>query len=435
MKRPPKILAPTSPKMDPVTSSRMMFGTLNPKAFSHPLFQRSTNNTVYDEVIEHTMRAEQLKSEYDSLKSQLDEIINAPDANAFCQFEKWQQQFQQVLAERESQLEMFTKNVMSFRETTNPSFVEVMSKKTSPIQFDTISYTLLVSNPQRGWFSSEDINKQNQDLRELIRTQENTIKVLSARLALFDQFRNKTQAQDTIKTLQNGAIPTPMQAAAPTRSVELRTTKKLMSKQLQELIDERKKVMAPKIEKKLQKRRERSQNQKAIVIQRVVRGFLARLEVKRMHKAATKIQSFWRGVRVRTQRGKVKLIKKQPSLFKITKRKMSTMAIPLIENTQNTPNNSEMNSNINSSQRPEAILNNTQRTDPSSKISSRSGRSENSVKINMNSARSDNSSRSRASTASKVSTNSKVSTKSKQSTQSKVSIDSKATANSKNSLV
>lgn len=418
MKRPPKIARPTSPINEGMSPLKMTLGTLNPHALNNPLFQKSTNNSVYDEVIELSMRAEQLKSENEMLKAQLNEIINEPNANAFCQFEKWQQQFQQLLAKRDNQLEEFRKHVMSFRESTNPSFIEVMSKKTSPIQFDTISYTLLVSNPQRGWFSSDDISKQNYDLKDLIRTQENTIKVLNARLALFDQFKNKTQAKETINSLLNGEIPTPMQAAAPTRSVELRTTKKLMSSHLKELVDERKKIMAPKLEKKMQKRNERAQGQMAVKIQKIVRGFLARLQLKRMHKAAVTIQSFWRGCLVRLPKMK-KSIKKQPSLFKIVKRRKSSMVIPPLESASN------------------AQLNNTQRSDKPdlssrSNVSTKSSSRSNKAAISPANSKAELSGklsgRSETSTNSKLSTMSKISSVSKD---SKTSIESKISKASK----
>ena len=334
MKRQNRLTPPLTPNTRPVTPSRALLGTMNPNALTLPILQNTNKNSSFAEIAELSLKAEELKKENVELQEELDALINRQNADSFCQFKKWHLDFHKKLAKRDRELQEFSKHLTSFRTETNNTFVEIQSKtKPKSTQFDSIAYSLLVSNQQMSFFSTADILKQNEDLKVLIENQEETIKVLQGRLSAYAQTYNQNTAKQITATLKAGKIPTPIIGAAPTRTVELRLKRRLMSENLKHLIEERKKVLEPKMKEKMMRREARLEGLQAIKIQNVVRGFLVRKHLKEMNAAALKIQSLWRGVLVRLDGRKLSELRKpsEPSLLKVKKKKASHVAAELVK--------------------------------------------------------------------------------------------------------
>ena len=352
----------TSPKSP--TLSKELLGSLNPNVLSLPLLQNSQKKNVYSNLTDLTVEAEELQKENDELKKQLNDLIKENDTNPFYQYKKLEIDFRNRLLKRDKELSEFSKFLTTYRTSTDNTFVEINAKKkTKAVQFDSIAYTLLVSNKQVPFFSTEDLSKQNEDLRVLIGNQNETLHMLQSRLNTYSQYYNESSAKGTVEALKNGFIPSKIQGAVPSRTVELRNKRALMSETLKKLVEKRKKVLEPKKKKRDKKREERKQNQKAVIIQKVMRGYLVRKHRKEMNDAAIKIQSLWRGYVVRIK--KKKAAPQKEALFKVKKRKLANVVTELIK-----MNSSRVESN-------EAITNTARSDDEqqSGRISSSSSRS------------------------------------------------------------
>jgi hypothetical protein len=81
----------------------------------------------------------------------------------------------------------------------------------------------------------------------------------------------------------------------------LKTKAKLLSAELAVLVTVRRGLIQERLKKKMKLRRHRLKVKQSIKIQKVMRGFLLRLELKKMRAAAVIIQRVWRGYLVRYQ--------------------------------------------------------------------------------------------------------------------------------------
>lgn len=275
------------------------FGSFNPCALSLPQFRNNRINYQYKEITELTTRANELKHENEVIEIRLKDLFNSPDANSFYRFKKRQIDFQLRLVQRDKEISEFAKQFGEFRTSTDISFMDTKVMQSKESHFDNISFNLLISNKQRPFFTREDIISLNEELRELIKSQEENIKLLRARLNLFESYHNHDSIRQTIKTLKRGLFPTPLHSATPTKAAELKTKRKLLSNQLQKLIEERKALLNPKLTAKMKRRNEKLRNASATKIQSCVRMYLAKLHIKKLHICATLIQKHWRGLSVR----------------------------------------------------------------------------------------------------------------------------------------
>ena len=162
-------------------------GTVNPVVLDCPLFQYRSLNPTFDEVSDLSTRASELKSEIIRLKSELESLTTSEPQTKYTKFKKAEMDFAKKLDEREAELENFAKFLNVYRIDSNPTFVEIealQSQRNRPM-FDAINASLLVSNPQRSFFRRNDIEFQNEELKGIIGEQEQTLRVLEARLKLF----------------------------------------------------------------------------------------------------------------------------------------------------------------------------------------------------------------------------------------------------------
>jgi hypothetical protein len=83
------------------------------------------------------------------------------------------------------------------------------------------------------------------------------LRLLTARLKLFNNFQNANTAQFTVNSLRRGCAPTSLASETPTVEVELQTKLKVLSNELAQLIAERKGLAGKRIAEKLAARKQR----------------------------------------------------------------------------------------------------------------------------------------------------------------------------------
>ena len=288
--------------MLPPLNESTKLGTLNPDALTQPLFKEIKSvKYAYQQIAQLSSKVEALKQQNNRLHQKLDSMIDAKEPTPFCQFKKWENQFESRLKSRETELEDFEEYLSSFRLDSDPTFVEVNACKTRKPSFDPITLSLLVSNRQKGFFSRNDLQKQNSELGNLIAQQEYVLRLLKARLRLFEDFQSTNSIKQTIDALKQGATPASLAGPSPTRSVELRMKKKLLTNELKTLVAKRKELLQPIIDEKMEKRENRNRSRHAIKIQKLFRGFLVRQELRKKTLCAIKIQKIIRGYLTRLQ--------------------------------------------------------------------------------------------------------------------------------------
>jgi hypothetical protein len=291
---------PTSPRVTrPFLTARNYIGTVNPAALKQPLLQKKNLRQTYDDLAELSAELDAAKQDYGRQAEQLGQMLTGAKLTAFCQFKKWLTDFSKRIKTREAELGTFSQYMDSYRKEAHPTFVEVDAAGHRPPRFDAVTASLLVSNPERSFFGKDDIQEQNKALANLIDQQTQALLLLNARLALFTKFQHENVVETVRSTLEKGQIPRLLAGAAPTRALELRTKRKLLSAELAVLVDVRRKLLLEKLKKKMKLRRYRLKVKMAVKIQRIVRGFLARQAVKKSKAAAVKIQRVWRGYSVR----------------------------------------------------------------------------------------------------------------------------------------
>lgn len=232
---------------------------------TNPVFVHKSHHMKLDEVSELSAMVSKLKRENEELQQTLNIIVNGQDQTKYTKFKRAEMEFSLKLQQRELELENFAKFMNDYRGNSNPTFVEVQTQRlrgTRTTGFDAINASLLVSNQQRSFFTKDDIEGQNDELKLLIEEQEQTLRLLDARLKLFSNFQNANTAQFTIDSLKRGCAPTALASRAPTVSDELNTKHKALTAELLALIKERKALTAKRVAQKLMRRKKRERIKK-----------------------------------------------------------------------------------------------------------------------------------------------------------------------------
>ncbi|EAY14391.1 IQ calmodulin-binding motif family protein [Trichomonas vaginalis G3] len=276
-------------------------GTMNPEALKLPALQNKKKPHPYEKFADLALQIDNIVKQIDEEQEKIDNMLASDKPTPFCTFKKWLLDFEERIKERDNELNIFSKHLTSFREKVDPTFVEVDSANEKTPSYDTISYSLLVSNEQRNFFSKQDIVHQNNELKILIHEQQEAISNLRSRLKIFEDFQNKNAIKHTIASLKQGTTPMALAGAAPTRANELRAKQKILSAELVALVKKRVELLKKHNEDRYMARHEKLLNQKALTIQRIWRGYLARKEIKHLNQCAVLIQKHVRGWLVRYQ--------------------------------------------------------------------------------------------------------------------------------------
>ena len=161
-------------------------GSLNPDALKLPILRHKSLTATYDHIAQLSAEADRLQQENRALQQRLDELtsnanVEQKESNPFSSFKRREMQFAQKIIERDNELASFARVINEYRVVKDPTFVEVAAnanlKNQNPREkqkqnLDSITASLLVSNPQRPFFSRDDIEKQNEELSALISHQE-----------------------------------------------------------------------------------------------------------------------------------------------------------------------------------------------------------------------------------------------------------------------
>ena len=266
-------------------------GTFNPKALNQPLFQKHlTRKSTYDELANLSNQAETLRVQNQQLKEKMEKYIQENAENPFCQYKKYQVDLSKKIAEREKELKDFAEHFEKFRTSTDPTFVEVDASSVRMPSYDPITVSLLISNEQKKFFLSKDIKEQNEALKALIAKQQDSLNLLNGRLKVFNQMQAENSIKMAIRSLMNGELPSRLAEIIPTQYIELKTQHKLLSDNLAVLTKKRREAQKVFINKKLRNREKRLCNRSATKIQRIYRGFRVRNALRNQKKCALLIQ-------------------------------------------------------------------------------------------------------------------------------------------------
>lgn len=276
-------------------------GTLNPESFALPAFHKKRQLSPFDEIAELSKIADELKEQNEELKARLQAQVNQDELNAFQQFQKYQMDINSRMAERESEIDDLASFFNSFRTSRDPTFVEVNASNVRKTKYDTITASLLVSNDQRSFFTTNDLQKLNNELKSLIVAQRESLKSLNGRLKVFEEFQSEVYIKKAIESLKNGNRPAFLTGETPTLKRELEAKQRVLSNELQKLVNIRKEALKPERLEKRRLRNGRRMNAAATKIQRVFRGYVDRKAVKQMREAGLKITNVARGYLARME--------------------------------------------------------------------------------------------------------------------------------------
>jgi hypothetical protein len=270
-------------------------GSLDPFAFRCQFPGYSKRTTAYDEISKLSMRAESLKQENEILKLELLELVTAHD-DPFSKLKKSIIEFGIRLNHREREVGEVSRHISVSSNTVAPTFVEVDVHRDRHASFDLVATSLLVSNQQRNFFKAADLRRQNEELLALIENQEEGLKMIRSRLHLYSQCQQQNSIRLKLESLRRGENPSLVADVAPDQIFEQRMKIKMLSKELAELVAQRKQLSETRSGKR-SKPKPIDYRQMAVKIQAAWRGFLARKKVKMWRVSALRIQTWWRGIR------------------------------------------------------------------------------------------------------------------------------------------
>jgi hypothetical protein len=246
-----------SVRLQPLFPPVTQLGTANPEAFGSPLLRHRSVYAEFDTVSQLSSTLAALKSEHGELARRLTDVTTDPTQTCFTALKKCELDFAARLVRRDAELIDFGTFLNRYRSHARPTFVEVDAsarRKTAKKDYDLINASLLVSNEQHGFFTRPDLERQIAELRILIDQQEEVLRLLTARLKLFNSFTNARAAQFTLGSLASGRPPTSIAAETPTVACELRTKLRVLQAELEGLVGERKRLAGKRIAARIAKR-------------------------------------------------------------------------------------------------------------------------------------------------------------------------------------
>lgn len=280
-------------------------GSLDPFAIRKQLNTRASARNHYFEIGQLSLRAEELRKENDIMRQELYDLVTAENASQICRLKKSFLEFELRLADREKEVDEIKKYLVTAGQY-QPTFVEVDIHRDRHASFDLVATSLLVSNQQRTFFKASDIRRQNEELLALIEHQQEALRMVNARLQLYSSYQSQNSIRIKIDTLKRGFNPPLLTDSTPNQIKEQQMKIKMLSKELKQLVNQRKQLTAGRNNKRLKARLNKRKNRLAIKIQKVFRGYLIRKEMQNLHLAATKIQRIFRWYLVKRDHTKPK---------------------------------------------------------------------------------------------------------------------------------
>lgn len=261
----------------PYEFSVQQLGSLNPEALKLPVLRHKSLTATYDHISELAVEIERLQYENHQLELRLQELSQknpnseneneeetTNETNPFSQFKQHEIQFSKKSRQHEIELNNFAKHLNDYREYRDPTFVEIkaetnQSKKTPKqitdssqilLSNDSVFSTLLVSNQHRSFFSKVELDQQNEELKKLIKQQEENLRLIHARLNLFHKHDRDNSLTITIDSLRKGEFPSLVSDSTPSKASELAVKKRVLSNELQKLVKIRKELVQKRKQEK-----------------------------------------------------------------------------------------------------------------------------------------------------------------------------------------
>lgn len=305
-------------------------GSLDPFAIRKQLHTRSSARNHYFEIGQLSLRAEELRKENDIMRQELYDLVTADNASQICRLKKSFLEFELRLADREKEVDEIKKYLVTAGQY-QPTFVEVDIHRDRHASFDLVATSLLVSNQQRTFFKASDIRRQNEELLALIEHQQEALRMVNARLQLYSSYQSQNSIRIKIDTLKRGFNPPLLTDSTPNQIKEQQMKIKMLSKELKQLVNQRKQLTAGRNNKRLKARLNKRKNRLAIKIQKVFRGYLVRKEMQNLHLAATKIQRIFRWYLVKRDHTKPKKSTPKPAPVQVEEPKVEAPIESTIE--------------------------------------------------------------------------------------------------------
>lgn len=292
-------LPPISPLCDYYSNNP---GSLDFTALNNQLPNKMSQSSAYEEI-------SNLSSIIDSLQKEnqlLTQKIRGSTANNNSQnslsaaliLEQKLQKFMERLKERDKELNEISKCL-----TINPNFINLKNQTRKQNEkasaFDMFKSSLLISNDQKKFFKAPELERQNQELREIIQRQEEQIRIVKARQSIYQQLQQNNSISTKLDQLNKSPKTPKFVYDVLDQTQEQDLTIQMLQSELISLINTRKLMVEKRKDDKLNLRKYRLQYKSALTIQRVVKGFITRMRYKRQKKSAILIQKVIRGFLVR----------------------------------------------------------------------------------------------------------------------------------------
>ena len=286
-------------------------GSLDLLEMNRKLPNKMFQSSAYRDINHLASLADKLKQENKELVRSL--TAENDDDNDAIRLEHRIFNFIAKLKQRDKELAAISKCVRPNNLKANKNFVEVEVQKYKNSNFDMITTSLMVSNEQRQFFQASQIQRQNNELREMIRSQEEELNIIRARQNMYSQIQLDNSASFKVTQILNGEQPTLLVNAAPEQADEQDITIDVLKSELEKLICQRRALTEEHLNKKFYIRQMRNEESAAVLIQSVVRGFLVRKHIELQVESAALIQKVFRGFLERQKLGIIQTSAKEVS--------------------------------------------------------------------------------------------------------------------------
>lgn len=275
-------------------------GSLDLTALNNQLPNKMSQSIAYDEITNLSRIIESLQKENQMLIQKLNESINNNHNNKNSPaliLEQKLEKFTEHLQERDKELVEISKCLSLQTNFINLQNQKRKQSKKTPI-FDLFTSSLLISNDQKKFFKAPELERQNNELREMIDRQNEKIQLVKARQSIYSQLQQRNSISTKFDQLQE-FTDSSFEMIVPDQSAEQDLTIQMLQLELKSLIKTRKQLTEQQKIEKYNLRLYRLQYRSALIIQCTFRGFIARKLYKRQKNAAILIEKITRGYLVR----------------------------------------------------------------------------------------------------------------------------------------
>lgn len=269
-------LPPISPLCDYYSNNP---GSLDVTALNNQLPNKMSQSSAYEEITNLSEIIESLQNENKLLIQKIRESVDNNNGNIRSPaliLEQKLKKFTEHLKERDKELIEISKCVIS-----KPNLINLKNQKHNKKTptFDLFASSLLTSNEQKNFFKAPELERQNNELRDIINRQKEKIRLVKARQSIYPQLQQKNSV-----SMKHDQFSIDFQnldmMIIPDQSAEQDLTIQMLQLELKSLIKTRQKLTNKQKIEKYNLRLYRLQYRSALIIQRTFRGFITRKMLK-----------------------------------------------------------------------------------------------------------------------------------------------------------